>query len=72
MVDNWKRRSGDRIMKSNKKEKIKEETCPKCGGQLWRDEHPDGVAVGSWSCSNCEWYQETPFVDYSLQNDLPF
>ena len=38
----------------NKKEIDK---CPKCGSQLWRDEHPDGYAVGKWNCSDCNWYE---------------
>lgn len=48
-----------------------EDVCPKCGGQLWRDEHPDGVAVGSWNCSNCDWYQEI-VINSITQVDLPF
>ena len=50
----------------------REDECPKCGGQLWRDEHPDGVAVSAWNCSNCGWFQETPFINEKMQEDLPF
>lgn len=36
--------------------------CPECGGQLWRDEHPDGVANGIWCCSDCDW-SEFPILN---------
>ena len=50
--------------------------CPKCGAECWRDEHPDGYAFGSWSCSKCNWYEGIDEPEQEEEeirlDDLPF
>ena len=51
------------------------EKCPNCGGQCWRDEHPDGYAVGLWGCSDCEWSEKQmneDLLEFTKEQDLPF
>lgn len=51
------------------------ENCPKCGSKkLWRDEHPDGYAVGLWNCPDCNWYEKKVALgeDKIGEEDLPF
>lgn len=46
--------------------------CPQCNCECVRDEHPDGYAVGPWSCQNCEWSEEKPANVEIGDEDLPF
>lgn len=59
------------IQKGSEKQINKEDICPKCGALLYRDEHPDGIAVGNWQCSNCDWFQEV-ILGHLEAEDLPF
>lgn len=46
--------------------------CPKCNAECWRDEHPDGIAVGTWGCFVCEWAEEKVKDVLVNLNDIPF
>lgn len=47
--------------------------CPKCDAECWRDEHPDGYAVGPYNCPNCGWSEQMPDISSDIDlEDLPF
>ena len=48
--------------------KNKDPKCPKCGGQLWRDEHPDGYYVGPYCCEDCEYTDKISELDDIQEN----
>lgn len=53
----------------------KENKCPKCSSECWRDEHPDGYYVGLSNCSNCDWSEKSPEQTELTNNEikqLPF
>lgn len=40
--------------------------CPRCGGEVERDEVDNGVgmeAVGPWGCPDCHWVELRPEID---------
>jgi len=47
----------------------KDDVCGQCGGQLSRDEHPDGIAVGKWECTECDWFQDD-IINTRIQEEL--
>ncbi len=49
--------------------------CPVCKSICYRDEHPDGYAVGRWGCSSCHWSEETQIAEdmnYELLEEAIF
>jgi hypothetical protein len=50
-----------------------EKKCPKCDSDCWRDEHPDGIIAGNWSCSVCDWFEAKTLDKKEIDvEELPF
>lgn len=46
--------------------------CPRCGNDCWRDEHPDGTAVGLYQCVNGDWSEEPIVIEDVKEDELPY
>lgn len=55
-------------MKPTVQKKAEGEKCPKCNGQLWRDEHPDGYIASPYCCEDCEYTDRVSELD-DIQED---
>ena len=54
--------------------KQKEEICPECGGELWREEVDIGVGLecGPYHCNFCGWIEYDINVDGLADDEIAF
>ena len=52
----------------------KENTCPKCGAEMTRDEHPELPIASPWSCNYCGYSEEREIEEPTKKelDQLPF